>query len=118
MFSREFCEIFKNTFFSEHLRATASEQFIPSVIISMRLKNIKKPVFCCLHSRCIKMKHGNKRIEVGPYPERISHRAPKTMSPRNKTFLKFTCLFRKKKFHEILRDFLIFTPLTTNVERG
>ena len=25
MFSCEFCEIFKNTFFTEHLRATASE---------------------------------------------------------------------------------------------
>ena len=24
VFSREFCEIFKNTFFTEHLRATAS----------------------------------------------------------------------------------------------
>ena len=24
MFSREFCEIFKNTFFTEHLRTTAS----------------------------------------------------------------------------------------------
>ena len=27
VFSREFCEISKNTFFTEHLRATASERF-------------------------------------------------------------------------------------------
>ena len=35
VFSCEFCEISKNTFFTEHLRKTASIQFIPFFLITL-----------------------------------------------------------------------------------
>ena len=33
VFSREFCEISKNTFFREHLRLTASEALVPALSV-------------------------------------------------------------------------------------
>ena len=50
MFSFEFCEVFKNTFFSEHLRTTASD-FLPFIQF-MCATQFFLVLMTCIHSVC------------------------------------------------------------------
>ena len=56
MFSFEFCEIFKNTFFTEHLPATASEDppmsRPPSVSKNTDFKTVHTSIFTDKKSNC------------------------------------------------------------------
>ena len=64
MFSCEFCEISKNTFFTEHLQTTASDYLLGlcNIYVNKELQSKKIILFPVLNEP--KMKVVNKMIEV------------------------------------------------------
>ena len=79
MFSCEFCEISKNTFFAEHLRATFSVNYMGSFRIvtyltvlkywndkygveSVQIRSYFRFIFFCIQSQCRKIRTRNKSV--------------------------------------------------------